>query len=58
MAKFFETLINKFFDFFNFGRFITIVIPGMIAALCLAMLVSPYKGKRLAGVGFSSFATR
>ncbi len=40
MAKFFEALISKFFDFFNFGRFITIVIPGFVAALCFAMLMS------------------
>ena len=40
MAKFFETLMNKFFDFFNFGRFITIIVPGLIIALCVSMLVS------------------
>jgi len=40
MAKFLEVLINKFFDFFNFGRLITIIVPGFIAAICLAMFIS------------------
>lgn len=40
MVKFFETLLNKFFDFFNFGRFITIIVPGLITALCFTMLIS------------------
>jgi hypothetical protein len=40
MTKFFEKLIDKFFDFFNFGRFITIIIPGLLVALCFAMLAS------------------
>ena len=40
MTKFFEKLIDKFFDFFNFGRFITIIIPGLLVALCCAMLAS------------------
>lgn len=40
MAKFLENLSTKFFDFFNFGRFLTIIVPGMIVAFCLAMLLS------------------
>lgn len=40
MVKFFEKFIDKFFDFFNFGRFITIIVPGLITALCFTMLVS------------------
>jgi hypothetical protein len=40
MAKFFDKVIDKFFDFFNFGRFITIIVPGLITALCFTMLVS------------------
>lgn len=40
MVKFFEKVIDKFFDFFNFGRFITIIVPGLITALCFTMLVS------------------
>lgn len=40
MAKFFEGLANKLLDFLNFGRLITIFVPGLIVALCVSMLVS------------------
>lgn len=40
MAKFFEKLVERFFDFFNMGRILTIFVPGAVAACCFAMLLS------------------
>jgi len=40
MTEFLKTLVEKFLDFFNFGRFFTILIPGFCVALCLSMFFS------------------
>jgi len=40
MISFFQTLVNKLLDFTNFGRLITIFIPGLITSFCIAMFFS------------------
>jgi|GEM_PF-2492309 hypothetical protein len=37
MAKFLETFLSKLLDFLNFGRLITIVVPGVILSFCVIM---------------------
>jgi len=38
MAAFLTGLLQKFFDFFNFGRFLSIFLPGLIVTLAIGML--------------------
>jgi hypothetical protein len=40
MVKFLDTFLNKLLDFLNFGRLITIIIPGAIVSFCLLMFAS------------------
>ena len=37
MTKFLETFLNRLIDFLNFGRLITIVVPGVIVSFCVLM---------------------
>jgi hypothetical protein len=40
MVEFFKSLADKFLDFFNIGRAISIIIPGVLVAFVLLMLLS------------------
>jgi len=40
MTEFLKKLTDKMLDFFNFGRFITIALPGLLIALAAAMFTS------------------
>lgn len=40
MTEFLKKLTDKLLDFFNFGRFITIALPGLLIAMAITMFVS------------------